>query len=81
MVKLINVTTIPLVDEKLTYEESLLKHLESLTDAEKQAKVSVGMVMADTSIGIVYTILDWESLPAIIGLLEILKTFIIEDFT
>lgn len=81
MVKLTNVSAIGVkeVKEKPTYEKSVLEHLATLTDEEKNAKVSIMLIAAATDESTLYTVIEGGTVLEVLGLVEVTKTFLMED--
>lgn len=68
------------VAKLLTYEETIKRHLEELTDEEKNQKVSMLLVSGETDRGFVYSVLEGTGVAKALGVLEVVKYSIIEEY-
>lgn len=65
---------------KLTYIEAIMNHVDMLTDEQKNAQVECMVLSGLTKQGCMYSVLDGGDLLQILGLLDVTKLHLYEDF-
>lgn len=66
--------------KKVTYFDSVSAHLADLDDEEKNAECAILLTVGVTTLGAVYTVLEGNNILEVIGLLDSIKQFIVQEY-
>lgn len=78
---LTRVATISPKVKKKTYKECVMEHLAALDEVALNSESDIMLLIGHDARGSYYSVLDGDSVVSAIGLLEIIKLKILDEFT